>query len=56
MAGAGDWKAVETGKRWRLGGAGEWQSLEKFRGQRNLGARESRCWINVGRETYSTFL
>ena len=34
MGGAGDWEALETGRRWRLGGAGrmggagKWQALE----------------------------
>src|SRR5271170_1443230 len=28
MGGAGDWEALETGRRWRLVVAGEWQALE----------------------------
>jgi hypothetical protein len=28
MAGAGEWQALEDGRRWRILGAGEWQALE----------------------------
>jgi hypothetical protein len=28
IVGAGDWEALEIGRRWRLGGAGEWEALE----------------------------
>jgi hypothetical protein len=34
MGGAGDWEALETGRRWRMGGA------EKRSGQRNVVAGE----------------
>jgi hypothetical protein len=28
MAGAGEWQALENGRRWRMAGAGEWSALE----------------------------
>jgi hypothetical protein len=37
LVGAGEWQALENGRRWRMVGAGEWQALEN-------GSR----WILVG--------
>jgi hypothetical protein len=36
MGGAGEWEALETGRRWRLAVAGEWEALEN--GRRHSGS------------------
>ena len=38
MGGAGDWEALEDGRRWRMGGAGGWEALEDGRRWRLGGA------------------
>jgi len=43
MVGAGEWQALENGRRWRMAGAGEWQSLENGRRWRREGAGEGKA-------------
>ena len=43
MVVAGEWEALETGRRWRLGGAGDWEALETGRRWRMGGAGEFRA-------------
>jgi hypothetical protein len=46
MVVAGEWEALENGRRWRMGGAGEWQARENGRRWRMAGAGERQALEN----------